>query len=87
MDTYRYEVSPGALLHLRVTLQKLSRTGRQRGHSCLDLGMGNGSWACGVQVRPEGPAPGKALCMGVWTLVTNSGLSVCRNYTDPCDSE
>ncbi|XP_031212551.1 receptor-type tyrosine-protein phosphatase N2 isoform X1 [Mastomys coucha] len=27
MDTYRYEVSPGALLHLRVTLQKLSRTG------------------------------------------------------------
>ncbi|KAL6090233.1 hypothetical protein STEG23_001297 [Scotinomys teguina] len=26
MDTYRYEVSPGALLHLRVTLQKLSRT-------------------------------------------------------------
>nr|XP_042117221.1 receptor-type tyrosine-protein phosphatase N2 isoform X2 [Peromyscus maniculatus bairdii] len=27
MDTYRYEVSPGALLHLRVTLEKLSRTG------------------------------------------------------------
>ncbi|XP_051009206.1 receptor-type tyrosine-protein phosphatase N2-like [Acomys russatus] len=27
MDTYRYEVSPGALLHLRLTLQKLSRTG------------------------------------------------------------
>ncbi|XP_059135368.1 receptor-type tyrosine-protein phosphatase N2 [Peromyscus eremicus] len=27
MDTYRYEVSPGALLHLRVTLQKLSQTG------------------------------------------------------------
>ncbi|XP_051033786.1 receptor-type tyrosine-protein phosphatase N2 [Phodopus roborovskii] len=27
MDTYRYEVSPGALLHLRFTLQKLSRTG------------------------------------------------------------
>ncbi|XP_036061554.1 receptor-type tyrosine-protein phosphatase N2 [Onychomys torridus] len=27
MDTYRYEVSPGTLLHLRVTLQKLSRTG------------------------------------------------------------
>lgn len=27
MDTYRYEVPPGALLHLKVTLQKLSRTG------------------------------------------------------------
>nr|AAH48570.1 Ptprn2 protein [Mus musculus]BAC31553.1 unnamed protein product [Mus musculus] len=26
MDTYRYEVPPGALLHLKVTLQKLSRT-------------------------------------------------------------
>lgn len=32
MDTYRYEVPPGALLHLKVTLQKLSRTGRQSGH-------------------------------------------------------
>jgi hypothetical protein len=28
MDTYHYEVSPGALQHLKVTLQKLSRTGR-----------------------------------------------------------
>uniref|UniRef100_A0ABK0LNE6 Protein tyrosine phosphatase, receptor type N2 n=1 Tax=Rattus norvegicus TaxID=10116 RepID=A0ABK0LNE6_RAT len=27
LDTYRYEVSPGALLHLRIILQKLSRTG------------------------------------------------------------
>nr|XP_048293653.1 receptor-type tyrosine-protein phosphatase N2 [Myodes glareolus] len=27
MDTYQYEVSPGVLLHLRDTLQKLSRTG------------------------------------------------------------
>ncbi|KAL1791250.1 receptor-type tyrosine-protein phosphatase N2 [Sigmodon hispidus] len=27
MDPYQYEVSPGALLHLKVTLQKLSRTG------------------------------------------------------------
>lgn len=27
-DTYRYEVSPVVLQHLRVTLQKLSRTGR-----------------------------------------------------------
>ncbi|XP_073916021.1 receptor-type tyrosine-protein phosphatase N2 isoform X3 [Castor canadensis] len=27
MDTYHYEVSPGALQHLKVTLQKLSRTG------------------------------------------------------------
>uniref|UniRef100_A0A8D2GJ66 Uncharacterized protein n=1 Tax=Urocitellus parryii TaxID=9999 RepID=A0A8D2GJ66_UROPR len=31
VDTYRYDASPLALQHLRVTLQKLSRTGRQAG--------------------------------------------------------
>uniref|UniRef100_A0A8D2ASJ5 Uncharacterized protein n=1 Tax=Sciurus vulgaris TaxID=55149 RepID=A0A8D2ASJ5_SCIVU len=31
VDTYRYAASPLALQHLRVTLQKLSRTGGQAG--------------------------------------------------------
>lgn len=82
MDTYRYEVSPGALLHLRVTLEKLSRAGRQSGHSCLDLGMDNGSWASAVQVRPEWPAPGRAL-HGVCGLRLGAlACCACAEITD-----
>lgn len=78
MDAHRYDVSPGALLHLRLTLQKLSRAGRWSATSCPALHAVLGAGLLVSTGGLHGPRH-EGSVWSVGTRVRSSGLLCARS--------